>query len=190
MRLRGTHGLPATPRREYLLSRFRIRVALGDEEPLQRACLCGVQRRREYGSVWCVLFYLEASFKLTMALPDHALASGASRDAQILNFLLILTTTHAQDFRDVVGDRATGRLTIPLAYPRVSRLSMLVLLPVWSYFLCNFWDVSVPVSVTLQAYATYIGLRFYLSSASSGEDSAAYRAYNVRLQISWGSASC
>ncbi|RDX41993.1 hypothetical protein OH76DRAFT_1363608 [Lentinus brumalis] len=112
---------------------------------------------------------------------DHSVISSTARDAQILNFFLILTTTHAQDFRDVVGDRATGRLTIPLAYPRASRLSMLVLLPAWSFFLCRFWDVPVPESVALQAFATYIGLRFYLTGASSGEDSAAYRAYNVWL---------
>ncbi|RPD75877.1 hypothetical protein L226DRAFT_506546 [Lentinus tigrinus ALCF2SS1-7] len=114
-------------------------------------------------------------------LCDSILVSKASRDAQILNFLLILTTTHAQDFRDVIGDRATGRLTIPMAYPHASRLSMLVLLPAWSLFLSFFWGAHVLVSTMVCAFATYVGLRFYRSGGTSVEDGIAYRDYNVWL---------
>ena len=115
-------------------------------------------------------------------LTDQTLitASRALRDAQLLKFLLILTTTHAQDFRDVLGDRAAGRLTLPIAYPRLSRLSMLVLLPAWSLFLCRFWEVQLIVSTVFCAFATYVGLRFYCSGGTAVEDGAAYRDYNVR----------
>ncbi|RDX41979.1 hypothetical protein OH76DRAFT_1489033 [Lentinus brumalis] len=108
-------------------------------------------------------------------------ASGSRRDIQILNFLLISTTIHAQDFRDVVGDHATGRLTIPLAYPRASRLSMLVLLPAWSLFLCLFWHVPAFVSTVVCAFATYVGLQFCWNGGTSAKDNAGYRDYNIWL---------
>ncbi|KAI0690563.1 UbiA prenyltransferase family-domain-containing protein [Cerioporus squamosus] len=117
----------------------------------------------------------------SMVMCDKSVVSDTFRDTQILNFLLILTTTHAQDFRDVIGDSATGRLTIPLAYPRASRLSMLVLLPAWSFFLCSSREPHLLVSTVVCAFATYVGLRFYFSVGTSEADGAAYRDYNIWL---------
>ncbi len=122
-----------------------------------------------------------APFVLNQTPPDYSPTGSASRrDIQILNFLLISTTIHAQDFRDVVGDHATGRLTIPLAYPRASRLSMLILLPAWSLFLCLFWHVPAFVSAVVCAFATYVGLQFCWNGGTSAKDNAGYRDYNVR----------
>ena len=106
--------------------------------------------------------------------------SKTSLHAQVLNALIIATTIHAQDFQDVEGDAATGRCTFPTAFPAASRLSMLILFPGWSSFLCWYWNAGVVTSVLFVLLACFVGVRFFLNRSTPSKDHATYRVYNVR----------
>lgn len=55
---------------------------------------------------------------------------------------MLLTTVHAQDFPDLVGDHARWRRTVPLVYGiKWSRLVVAVLAIVWSVACAAFWGV-------------------------------------------------
>ena len=105
--------------------------------------------------------------------------SQTSLQAQVLNALLILTTIQAQDFQDVDGDRATGRMTLPISYPWASRLSTSLILPAWSLFLSLFWNVGLISSAVLVSLGTYVGAQFYSNIRTPTRDSDTYRIYNV-----------
>ncbi|KAJ3558524.1 hypothetical protein NPX13_g9685 [Xylaria arbuscula] len=52
----------------------------------------------------------------------------------------ITTTSHTQDFRDVEGDRAVGRKTVPLVVgDTVARIMVAVGVAVWAIIACWFW---------------------------------------------------
>ena len=110
--------------------------------------------------------------------------SNTSSYAQVLNAVLIFSTIHAQDFRDVDGDSASGRRTLATDFPLASRLSMMILLPGWSLFLACFWAVNVMVAVPFILLGSYVGAQFFLNRNEPSQDHTAYRNYNVRVQLS------
>ncbi|KAI0708433.1 UbiA prenyltransferase family [Earliella scabrosa] len=109
--------------------------------------------------------------------------SQTSLKAQVLNALLILTTIQVQDFQDVDGDRATGRMTLPIAYPWASRLSISLILPAWSIFLSLFWNVGFLSSAVLVSLGAYVGAQLYSNRRTPTRDADMYRIYNVWLSF-------
>lgn len=90
---------------------------------------------------------------------------------------MLATTIHAQDFRDEDGDRAVGRRTIPLVFPRIARYTMLVMLPAWSLALATMWklgDLTAPFVLV----AVFIGGRFVIVRTVCDDDMS-YTWYNV-----------
>ena len=68
---------------------------------------------------------------------------------------VIFTTVHAQDLPDVIGDAATGRRTIPLAYGEtVARISVAAGVLVWSIVCLMFWAVGLLACIP----TTFLGL--------------------------------
>lgn len=58
--------------------------------------------------------------------------------------LLILTTIHTQDFRDLDGDKARGRNTLPLAMgDGLCRVVMSSFIVFWSFACPAYWECSV-----------------------------------------------
>ncbi len=99
---------------------------------------------------------------------------------QTLLSLVILTTIQAQDFKDVHGDSLIGRRTLPLMYPRGSRVLMAILLPTWSVlFTYCYADAGrlLPTCTVLLGAAT--GARFFFQR-SEAQDKKTYLYYNVR----------
>ena len=97
-----------------------------------------------------------------------------------MNSAIILTTIHAADFRDVEGDRASGRLTLPLAYPAGSRAVMCVLLPGWSLAISYFCGLGAFLSLLFVLLGVWVGCKFSLNlSQDLAQDQAAYDMYNV-----------
>lgn len=97
----------------------------------------------------------------------------------IINASVILTTIHAQDFRDLIGDIQEGRSTIPIVLPRSSRASMPILLVAWTAILMavhNEWNAADWTALVLGAV---VGLRFYFIH-EAGADQTSYTLYNVR----------
>lgn len=72
-----------------------------------------------------------------------------SGDMQAAVWLLLLggaitTTSHAQDFRDMDGDKASGRMTLPLVLGDLNaRLIVAVGVVGWTSVACWFWGVGL-----------------------------------------------
>lgn len=105
-----------------------------------------------------------------------------SWEAVILSGILIFTTIQAQDFRDVEGDAAAGRITFPIYAPEGSRIFTFAAIVCWSIFLTWFWEIGIMSSAAFIALGAYSGLRYYLWRTVE-IDKRSYLIYSVRLSI-------
>jgi hypothetical protein len=103
--------------------------------------------------------------------------------AVIISGILIFTTIQAQDFPDVEGDKALGRMTFPIYAPEFSRAFTLFATVTWSTFLGWFWGVGPVSAAFLVIFGTYVGLRYYHWRTLEA-DKKSYLIFNVRPQIS------
>lgn len=99
--------------------------------------------------------------------------------ALLCNSATIILTIHAQDFADVDGDAKSGRVTFPIAYPRISRIYMLWALPTWSLILSLSWSLPKIATLPFMLLAYIVALRLYMFH-NTESDSATYTIYNVR----------
>jgi hypothetical protein len=95
------------------------------------------------------------------------------------NTLIIITTTHAQDFRDVVGDDLLGRMTLPIAWPKLSRILVPIFIVAWSIGISIFSNMDVLSSVLFCVGAIFVAARFYVWRDHEA-DKRSYFYYNVR----------
>lgn len=93
---------------------------------------------------------------------------------------LFTTTIHAQDFKDTPGDLLIGRRTFPIVHPRLSRFSMLLILPICSLSTAYIWDLAAIPSGALTCLALIIGCRFVFYT-DVRSDEMSYLLYNVRM---------
>ncbi|OJT08774.1 hypothetical protein TRAPUB_329, partial [Trametes pubescens] len=77
----------------------------------------------------------------------------------LMNAGAIFTTIQMQDFKDVEGDDAIGRRTLPIVYPTGSRVLTSVLIPLWSLVITNAWEANQAFSAVMLALGLYIGYR-------------------------------
>ena len=101
-----------------------------------------------------------------------------SATAVCISGLLISTTIQAQDFADVEGDTALGRMTFPIYAPHLSRSVTLLAMLAWSLFLACFWGVGPLCGATFIAFGSFVGCRYYWLRALE-DDRASYVLYNV-----------
>lgn len=92
------------------------------------------------------------------------------------------TTTHTQDFKDVVGDRRINRSTVPLDNPRVARPSVLLLLLAWSLLLSHIWNLDMVTTIAICALGTHVGVRFCTKDGRKN-DQISFYWYNVSAYI-------
>jgi 1,4-dihydroxy-2-naphthoate octaprenyltransferase len=98
----------------------------------------------------------------------------------IISGILIFTAIQAQDFPDVEGDKAVGRMTFPIYAPELSRLVTFFATSAWSVFLCWFWEVG-PISTALfSSFGLHVGLRYYCWRTLEA-DKKSYLIFNVRF---------
>ncbi|KAI8960146.1 hypothetical protein F5Y11DRAFT_330929 [Daldinia sp. FL1419] len=65
----------------------------------------------------------------------------------IVTAAVIMTTTHAQDLPDMLGNKARDRKTIHLIYgERWARATLAILVPLWSVSCLVFWNIKSPVA--------------------------------------------
>jgi 4-hydroxybenzoate polyprenyltransferase len=105
--------------------------------------------------------------------------------AVIISGILIFTTIQAQDFPDVEGDKALGRMTFPIYAPEFSRAFTLFATVAWSMFLSWFWGVGPVSAAFLVVFGAYVGIRYYRWRTLEA-DKKSYLIFNVRPQISRG----
>jgi 4-hydroxybenzoate polyprenyltransferase len=94
--------------------------------------------------------------------------------------MVIFTTLQAQDFPDVDGDAAIGRVTFPIYAPEFSRIVTLLSLGFWSAFLAWVWGLGVYFQVGFITLGGIVGLRYYLCR-SVKQDQRSYILFNVSV---------
>ncbi|TRM59006.1 UbiA prenyltransferase family [Schizophyllum amplum] len=94
--------------------------------------------------------------------------------------IVILTTVHAQDFSDVEGDRALGRVTFPIRSPGLSRACIYLGVPLWSVLLSCAWDMMWLCRVLFVLLGSVVAWRYY-TYRSISQDARSYVIYNVWL---------
>lgn len=100
--------------------------------------------------------------------------------AVIISGVLIFTAIQAQDFPDVEGDKAVGRMTFPIYAPELSRFVTLFATMAWSVFLSWYWQVG-PISTALFiSFGIHVGLRYYCLRTLEA-DKKSYLIFNVRF---------
>ncbi|KAG2360756.1 UbiA prenyltransferase family [Suillus spraguei] len=102
--------------------------------------------------------------------------------AVALNCAVFATTLHAQDFKDEEGDRFIGRRTLVTLFPTFARVSMVIGVPLWSFFLSRLWSVDLTCSVVFMAYGIVVGGRFMVYRTSSA-DKQSCKLYSLWFAI-------
>ncbi|KAJ2918911.1 hypothetical protein MD484_g1507, partial [Candolleomyces efflorescens] len=97
-------------------------------------------------------------------------------------FFVIITTIHAQDFQDVDGDREVGRNTIPMILPEISRISMPIVLPLWSVIIVALCHPPSWLAAVFVGLSMVIGFRFLLMRRVQ-DDKFSYILYNAWLSL-------
>ena len=95
---------------------------------------------------------------------------------------ILATTIQAQDFQDVIGDKAVGRYTLPIAFPNFSRYTPLVTLVTWSLYLTTMWEITTPAGVGFTFLGIVVGIRYYFWR-STKDDEWSYVLYNVSFLL-------
>ncbi|KAI0262562.1 UbiA prenyltransferase family-domain-containing protein [Gloeopeniophorella convolvens] len=125
-----------------------------------------------------------ASFEVgatTIIGATHAM-DVVSVTAVVISGILIFTTIQAQDFPDVEGDKALGRMTFPIYAPEFSRAFTLFATIAWSMFLSWFWGVGPISTAVLMSFGAYVGMRYYLWRTLEA-DKKSYLIFNVWLMV-------
>jgi 4-hydroxybenzoate polyprenyltransferase len=113
-------------------------------------------------------------------------AQGFSIELQTLKWvgiigLVVFTTVHMQDLPDQIGDRASGRLTIPIILgDTLARYTVLVPVILWSYLCPRYWRLSSLGYVALGTIGAAIAVRLFLFRTVKN-DKATFVLYNVWL---------
>jgi hypothetical protein len=95
---------------------------------------------------------------------------------------IILTTIHTQDYKDTPGDVAAGRITLPIAYPALSRAATALLLIAWSRGLSWTWRLDEIAAGFIGVLGLIVGVRF-VTQTGVRADIISSHLYNVSFTI-------
>jgi 4-hydroxybenzoate polyprenyltransferase len=119
-------------------------------------------------------------------IADHE-RSGMTSDLDLIairslmcSAIVIFTTLHVQDFADVIGDKATGRVTFPILFPQASRVCAVSAILRASTTLPAYWGLPLIPKVTLAVLSLVIAFRLFVHR-SQASDRLTYVIYNVSL---------
>ena len=131
------------------------------------------------------LLSVRYDIQLTIPFPpkkgcDPAKVSETAKLAVQLTIAVFTSTVHCQDFKDIEGDRLTGRRSVPITFPITSRLVVGLGLPIWSYALCRIWDIDWFCTVAFVAYGCFVGGRF-LCLRTRDADKRSCKYYSVSV---------
>ncbi|KAF9223003.1 hypothetical protein BS17DRAFT_782938 [Gyrodon lividus] len=117
-----------------------------------------------------------------LAGADWSRVDQTGRLAIQLSTAVFASTLHAQDFKDVSGDRLTGRRTLPTIFPVASRISIALGIPLWSICLSLVWNLDLLSSAAFIAYSCFTGVRFVLYQKVD-DDRRSCKFYSLWLSI-------
>lgn len=95
---------------------------------------------------------------------------------------IILTTIHAQDYKDIQGDMAAGRVTLPIAYPILSRPVTAFLLIAWSWGISKTWHLDDVAAAVMVILSLVVGTSF-VARTDSHADKISFYWYNVSYRM-------
>lgn len=124
--------------------------------------------------------YLGFEYGATKIMAGSTMLRPEAQLSLLMSGLIILTTVHAQDFSDVEGDKAIGRITLPLYAPLFSRFLVCIGVPMWSIILSVMWDISPGKRVLLICLGIFVAWRFY-SYKTASREATSYVFYNIWL---------
>lgn len=107
---------------------------------------------------------------------SNALGSTAML-AIALSMLIKITTNQMEDFADVAGDKAIGRLTLPILYPRCAKIYSSVAIVAWSIYLGYVWETNPAIRTLLLLLGLYLAWRT-LRTAGARDEYMTRRYYN------------
>jgi hypothetical protein len=102
--------------------------------------------------------------------------------AVVLSAGIILTTIHTQDYKDVLGDAISGRVTLPIAYPAMSRVATAFILIAWSWGISKTWHLDDVAAAVFGVLAIVVGISF-VARTDSRSDKVSFYWYNVSHQM-------
>ncbi|TFY66385.1 hypothetical protein EVG20_g4701 [Dentipellis fragilis] len=82
---------------------------------------------------------------------------------------VILFTIHAQDFKDVAGDAAVGRHTIPIVYPTIARPTFMILMAASSVALSIYWQLAKAAAAAFISLGSLVGFLFLADTSRAGD---------------------
>jgi 4-hydroxybenzoate polyprenyltransferase len=91
---------------------------------------------------------------------------------------IIMTTIHAQDYKDIQGDTAAGRVTLPIAYPMLSRVVIAFLLIGWTWGVSRTWCLDDATAAAMGVLSLAVGTSF-VARTDSHADKISFYWYNV-----------
>jgi len=92
--------------------------------------------------------------------------------------LVILTTIHAQDFRDIEGDKTLGRRTLPIVAPEGSRAFIVAGLFLWSCILAKLWGLGPLSAVIFIGLGSFVAGR-YFHFREARDEKYSFTLYNI-----------
>ena len=95
-----------------------------------------------------------------------------------ISFAFFFTTGYVQDFKDVAGDAAVGRNTVPMVFPTAGRVVYAFFVVLWSVLYSKMWEMEVTYAALFIAYALFMGF-FALSFRTVKCDLLTYQLYCV-----------
>lgn len=95
-------------------------------------------------------------------------------------FAIFASTLHAADFPDVVGDKAQGRVTLPMLFPNASRVGFAITIIAWSVYLAgpSGWGIGPMCSALFIAFGAWVGARV-VHLRTEKADKTSYNWYDV-----------
>jgi hypothetical protein len=148
-----------------------------------------VFRIRRYIVSWCALISLitlpDILSHILFLGPDRARINTVAVLAVCISGGIFATTIHAQDFRDVEGDRLIGRQTLPIVFPNIAKYTVIGPLIIWSIALSYIWQLDLAFACIFCYLAFFVGFCF-LNAQTVKDKQVAYDWYNVSLSILCG----
>lgn len=111
----------------------------------------------------------------------HSILSGNAEGIVWVGLImaLVATTSHIQDFRDMQGDKAAGRRTIPLVMDETAaRVLAVAGVGCWTELACRFWGASWIQRSAAWATAALLVANLLLDRTNPG-DHRAWRLWSV-----------
>ena len=96
---------------------------------------------------------------------------------------VVLTSVHTQDMHDQAGDKARGRMTLPLVIgDRPARWTIATAMTLWSVLCPTFWGLGIVSYAVSMSLGTFIALRA-LFKTSIEDDKRTFRFWNLWMVL-------